>query len=141
MRFRFLPCASMIALVAACGGASGSADLFAGATFAGNNDGGPGTDGSVLPPDPGADGGGLPGDGGPGTKKDGGGTKKDAAAIDASPPFDAGNDPGIYCGTNGGAEVFCAVGSEECCASPSSLGNTFACKPRGTSCSGCTTGV
>lgn len=135
---RFFPIASIAsiaALVAACGGASGSTDLFGGATFSGDSDGGGARDGSIPPLGGGSDSGVPSPDGATVPRKDAGG--KDAAPLDSgSPPVDAGNDPGIFCGMSGGADVFCAVGTQECCASPNGGGGAFECRPHGASCSG-----
>jgi hypothetical protein len=56
------------------------------------------------------------------------------AGHDAEPPPDAGNDPGIYCGTNGGSTpVYCTVKQQICCAV---FGADYTCQANAGGCSG-----
>jgi hypothetical protein len=127
---------SLLAFAAACGGTN-SADLFSnsnratdgGTTKENEPDSSPSDDASTAT------------DGGKG--KDAG-KKPDAAALETDASTEAGGgdagtdagetdagptDPGIFCGTDGGARSYCSVTTEYCCAVATGGDPDFSCLP------------
>jgi hypothetical protein len=125
----------LLAFAAACGGTN-SADLFSNSNPSADS----GTKDNEADSSPADD---------ASTSTDGGNRKDAGKKSDASPPEgdasieagggDAGSDaaetdagrtdPGVFCGTDGGARTYCNVATEYCCAVPTGGDPDFSCMP------------